>query len=72
MGTNMYFGGKPVNDCLSDKMMDLELGTSGAAGEGPQMYLALNGERVLLTERAAREFCQAASNVARYFAFKID
>ncbi len=72
MGTTMYFGDRKITDAASEKGADLEVGTSGFAGNGPQMYLNLNGESVLLSHGDAEAFCQAIANVARYFGYKID
>lgn len=72
MGTTMYFGGREITDAASGKGADLEVGTSGFAGNGPQMYMNLNGESVLLSHDDAEAFCQAVANVARYFRYKTD
>ena len=71
MGTNMFFGNRSVLDSISDENVGLEIGTSGASGKGPQMYLNLNGESVLLSHDDAKDLCQAVSDIAHYLGYKI-
>lgn len=68
MATTEYFN-RTVTDAASDETATLEVGTSNYAGEGPQMYLNLNGESVLLSHEDAKAFCQAVSDVAFYFSY---
>lgn len=69
MGTIMHFGNRKVVDNFSGKEVDLELGTSGAMGNGPQLYLNLNGQSICLSHEDAKVFCEAVDGVAKYLGY---
>lgn len=68
MATNEYFN-RTVTDAASDESATVEVGTSTFSGEGPQMYLNLNGESVLLSHDDAKALCEAVERVASYFGY---
>jgi hypothetical protein len=50
----------------------LKRGTSGYAGEGPQLYLNVGTESVLMSHDDAEAFVKAAASIARYFGYKLE
>jgi hypothetical protein len=68
MGTTAYFD-KDVTDAATDKPLRLEVGTSGFAGNGPQLYLNLGESSVLLSHEDAKAFCEAVTKVEGYFGY---
>lgn len=69
MGTTEYYN-KQVKDVVSGKSYDVEIGTSTFAGEGPQMYVNIDGASVLLSHEEATAFCQAVAKVSNYFGYE--
>ncbi|AZO43531.1 hypothetical protein EJ076_21765 [Mesorhizobium sp. M7D.F.Ca.US.005.01.1.1] len=69
MGTITYFD-KTVTDCVSKDKVPIEVGTTGYAGEGPQLYLNFDGKSIILSHQDAKEFCEAFSGIATYFAYQ--
>lgn len=68
MGTNTYFD-EAVTDAATDREFHFEVGTSGFAGEGPQMYLTLGDVHVILSHEDAKKFCKAVADVGFYFQY---
>ncbi|MBO9122514.1 MULTISPECIES: hypothetical protein [unclassified Rhizobium] len=69
MGTICYFE-ENVKDDADGEVHQLEIGTSGYGGNGPQLYLNLNGESVLLSHADAKKFCEAVDGIAGYFGYR--
>lgn len=65
MGTTEYFH-KQLHDAIDKKTLDVEIGTSNYAGNGPQMYINCDGKALLLSNESATEFCQAVARIANY------
>lgn len=65
MATNEYYN-EDVQDCGSNRFCKLQAGTTNYAGEGPQMYIRLNGQDVILSHEDARAFSEAVGNIGRY------
>ena len=62
MGTTQYYQGD-ILDSANGGSASLELGTTGFAGAGPQVYLNLNSESVLLSHADAKRFFDAVEIV---------
>ena len=72
MGTTMHLE-RAMKDAGSreERVVDVEMGTSGYAGEGPQLCLNVGAESVLMSHDDAEAFIKAAARIARYFGYKI-
>lgn len=68
MGTNVYYDDE-VKDEINGKSFHLEVGTTGYAGNGPQMFLNVDGASILLSHKDAKAFCEAVTSVASYFSY---
>lgn len=68
MGTTAYFE-EAVSDAATDQTRQVECGTTGLAGDGPQMYLKVDGRDVLFSHDTARKYCASVANVARHLGY---
>lgn len=69
MGTTMYFE-KSISDFVDKKnIVDVEMGTSGFGGEGPQMYIHFGESSLLLSHDDAKEFYEAVERIASYLGY---
>ena len=66
MGTTTYFE-KMVVDTADGKEIELDVGKTNYADEGPQMYLKLGDAYVILSHKDAKAFCEGVEGVAHYF-----
>lgn len=66
MGTTTYFE-KEVKDSVDGEYKPLDVGKTNYAGEGPQMYLKLGSEYIILSHEDAKAFCEGVEGVAFYF-----
>lgn len=69
MGTTCYFE-ENVKDEADGEVRELEVGTSGYAGNGPQFYLKFDGASVLLSHEDAKKFYQAVDGIAGYLGYR--
>ncbi|WP_322414329.1 hypothetical protein [Mesorhizobium huakuii] len=68
MGTTTYFDETVTDDATNDEF-SVDIGTSGYAGNGPQMYLTFEGKTVIFSHKDAQAFCAAVSRIAGYFSY---
>lgn len=68
MGTTTYFE-KDVKDAASGEVLELDVGKTNYAGEGPQMYLKLGNSYVILSHEDAKAFCEGVEGVAHYLGY---
>lgn len=68
MGTTAYFE-QDVKDEADEKVHSLEIGTTGYAGNGPQVYLNLDGASVLLSHEDAKKFFAAVEGISGYLGY---
>lgn len=66
MGTTTYFE-KEVKDAANGEFLELDVGKTNFAGDGPQMYLKLGDSYVILSHEDAKAFCEGVEGVAGYF-----
>lgn len=69
MGTMTYFE-KQVQDCgdmKGDRHVNLQVGTTGYATHGPQMFLKLGESEVILSHDDAKALCEKIEDIASYF-----
>jgi hypothetical protein len=73
MGTTTYLE-RAIKDegSREERVVDVEMGTSGYAGEGPQLYLNVGAESVLMSHDDAEAFVKAAVSIAHYFGYKLE
>lgn len=70
MGTITYFD-KAVQDAARERSpVEIDLGTTGYAGNGPQLFLRFEGSSVIFSHEDAKEFCAAASRIADYLGYE--
>lgn len=68
--TTEYFNGQVTDDGSNEKReVHLEVGTTNFGGNGPQLYLNLDGAHVILSHEDAKAFCEGVAGVARYFQY---
>lgn len=65
MGTTTYFD-REVTDAISQERVDIDIGTTGMGGNGPQVYLRVGKGEVLFSHDDAERFCKAVADIARY------
>jgi hypothetical protein len=80
MGTTQYFN-EDVVDC-GDKALrevNVEIGTTGYAGKGSQMYLKMSfdndddvGDSIILDDMSATRFINAAVRIGQYLGLKLE
>ena len=68
MGTTTYFE-HDVKDAANGELLHLDVGTSGYAGNGPQMYIRLGEESVLLSHEDAKKLCDGIEGIAHYLGY---
>lgn len=68
MGTITYFE-RGMKDEASDKVIHVEAGTTGFAGNGPQLFLSVGSEKFILSHQDAREFYEQVVQIARYLGY---
>lgn len=68
MTTTTYFE-KEIKDAASGELMELDVGKTNYAGDGPQMYLKLGDSHVILSHEDAKAFCEGVESVAFYFGY---
>lgn len=68
MGTTSYFDSE-VKDAGNGEVNNLDIGTSSYAGDGPQMYVRLGEESLLLSHEDAKKFCAGIEGIARYLGY---
>ena len=68
MGTTEYFN-QYVVDAATKKELQLEVGKTNYAGEGPQMYLKLGDSYVILSHEDAKAFSEGVASVGRYMGY---
>lgn len=70
MGTTCYFE-ETVKDALGKHDVHLEVGTTGYAGDGPQMYIKWDEDSGLILSHAdAKKLCEAFEGIASYFGYQ--
>ncbi|MBK1968877.1 hypothetical protein JIX59_05960 [Brevundimonas diminuta] len=69
MGTIVYFDQEVK---CADTALDttIELGTTGYAGNGPQLFLAFGDHRIIMSHEDAKQFYVAAEGIANYFGYE--
>ncbi|MBP7705085.1 MAG: hypothetical protein KA105_07340 [Caulobacter sp.] len=69
MGTICYFD-ETIRDSAGNHDVVLEVGTTGYAGNGPQMYFKWNEDNgVILSHEDAKKLCEAVASIATYFGY---
>lgn len=71
MGTIMYFEGE-LKDGLHGTSRMAEIGTTGALGNGPQVYLNIGHTSMILDHETASKLCNAFAQVGRYLGYGTD
>lgn len=72
MGTTCYFE-ETVRDATGKHDVMLEVGTTGYAGNRPQMYFKWNEESgLILSHEDAKKLCEAVASIATYFGYDGD
>ena len=64
MGTTTYFE-DDVKDASKDEVLHLDIGTTGFAGNGPQLYIKLGKESIILSHEDAKRLCDGIEGIAR-------
>ena len=69
MGTTLTFN-RAVSDSITQSKFDVEVGRTNNGGDGPQMYLIVDGRSILLSHEDAAAFCEGVAQIAQYFSYK--
>lgn len=69
MGTTTYFE-NDVKDAANGEFLHLDVGTSGYAGNGPQMYITLGKESILLSHKDAKKLCDGIEGISNYLGYR--
>ncbi|WP_076486425.1 hypothetical protein [Rhodobacter aestuarii] len=70
MGTTTYFEGtiKDQWEKGGDQVF-LEAGTSGALGNGPQLYIKIDDKFLILDHETASKLCNALADIGTYLRY---
>ncbi|BCH27960.1 hypothetical protein MesoLjLb_77450 [Mesorhizobium sp. L-8-3] len=71
MGTIAYID-EEFRDVVGSGTVNIEVGTTGYAGEGPQMYVKVDDRSVILSHKDAAKLCEAFAGVATYLGYPRD
>ena len=69
MGTTTYFE-DDVKDAAKGEFLHLDVGTTGFAGNGPQMYINLGGKGIILSHDDAKRLCDGIEGIAHYLGYR--
>jgi hypothetical protein len=71
MGTTSYFE-RTVADAAGQGSLEVECGTTGYVGNGPQLFLKIGRESIILSHEDAEALCSAFARIAGYFRYATD
>jgi len=68
MGTISYFE-ETVVDATGRAEAALEFGTTGYAGNGPQLFIKWDEKSIILSHDDAKKLCDAVERISLYFGY---